>query len=154
MSFSNQTMPVSPEMRERLFLVSAKDLSNRVLHPVLLRGTTTPTQPKFCDVWSAANLDGVLFGDFCVDMEDTPDEARFVAFRAALGDIRGEPDPETLLAAMTHVPQTLIVVIWGEEPDGTAFAAFFHHPCLAAEDAKRWLITWIGRGPLRSGTES
>ena len=97
MSFSNPTAPLTPEMRNRLFLVTAEDLASLTLRHAMLSGQLDPLHPKFCDVWSAATIDGVLYGDFCAELKRTPPEARYASLRRLIGDVSGAPNAASLL---------------------------------------------------------
>ncbi len=154
MSFSNPTAPVSPEMRERLFLVTAGDLASLTLRHTPLHGRLSPLSPRFCDVWSAAIMNGVLYGDFCVELKHTPHEARFAALRRLIGDVSGVPNSATLLTAMRRPPQTLLIAMWGQDVRGSAFAALYHHPSFSKEEALLWLLAWMGRGSNQERSEA
>jgi hypothetical protein len=157
MSFSKpfeQTFPVA-EARERLFQVSATDLAERALKLVIIHGCLPMKQPEFCDVWAAATIEGVLYGDFCVDAPNIPDEARFMALRRLLDDDVAEmPERYALQNALHEEPKTLLLTMWGQDANGEAFLALYYHPRFEEAEAKRWLIILLGRGPLRSGLES
>ena len=157
MSFSKpfeQSFPAS-EARERLFQTSAMDLVDGSLKISNVFGRLPAEKPEFCDVWAAATIDGVLYGDFCVDVPSIPDEARFMALRRLLGTSVVEmPERRALQKALREKPVTLLLAMWGQDATGSAFLVLYHHPRFGAEEAKRWLITLLGRGPIRSGLES
>jgi hypothetical protein len=157
MSFSKpfeQNFPAS-EARERLFQVSTADLAEGALKLSNVFGRLPAEKPAFCDIWAAATIDGVLYGDFCVDVPSIPDEARFMALRRLLGSSVVEmPERHALQKALCEKPNTLLLAMWGQDVTGGAFLVLYHHPRFDAEEAKRWLITLLGRGPIRSGLES
>ncbi|WKZ29055.1 MAG: hypothetical protein QY323_06040 [Patescibacteria group bacterium] len=145
----------SSEARERLFQVSATDLADGKLLLAQAYGRWPVVKPTFCDVWAAAKIDGTLYGDFCVDAGNIPDEARFMALRKLLGDSAAEvPERDSLLRAMLEEPDTLLLAMWGENANGEAFLALFHHPSFTETEAKSWLVTMLGRGIVRTGSES
>ncbi|MFA5853555.1 MAG: hypothetical protein WC866_00555 [Patescibacteria group bacterium] len=149
-----QTFPAT-EARERLFQVSATDLAERTLRLTQVYGRWPAHAPKFCDVWAAATIDGVLYGDFCVDIANITDEARFMALRRLLGDDVAEmPERQALQNALREEPKTLLLAMWGQDTNDEAFLALYYHPCFQEEEAKRWLTTLLGRGCIRSGLES
>ena len=154
MSFWNQTMPSSPEMRERLFLVASKDLADLSLVPVMLYGALAPTQPLFCDVWAVAKLDDVLFGDFCVDVQDIPEPVRYASLRKLIGEAEGSPDFLACMGALASEPSTLFIVMWGLDEHHQAFAVLYHHPMLGTVEAKRSLLAVIGTGRRSIGAEA
>lgn len=145
----------SSEARERLFQVSATDLAEGKLLLMQAFGHWPVVKPTFCDVWAVAKIDGALYGDFCVDAGNIPDTARFMALRKLLGDSVVEvPERGSLLRVMLEEPDTLLLAMWGENTDGEAFLALFHHPGFTETEARNWLITMLGRGTVRTGSES
>ncbi len=159
MSISKPSDHSSPPSggRERLYQVSGTDLANLALRHLQLRGAHLPKEPVFFDSWAAAHFDGVLYGDFTTDV-DLPEEARLLSLRVLIGDVIGAPNREclqrSLQAARETEPQTLLVVMWGQDGSDDAFVSLFYHPRFTEVEAVRWLITLLGCGPLRTGLES
>ena len=149
-----QTFPAA-EARGRLLQGSATDLAERTLRLMQVYGHWPAEKPEFCDVWAAAKIDGVLYGGFCVDVENIPDEARFMALRRLLGeDVAEMPERHALQSALREGPKTLLLAMWGQDANHEAFLVLYFHPRFEEEDAKRWLTTLLGRGRIRSGSES
>lgn len=157
MSFSKpfeQSFPVA-EARKRLFQISATDLMEGVLGMSSVFGRLPSEKPGFCDVWAAAAIDGVLYGDFCVDVPNIPEEARFMALQRLLGPVATErPEHQALQKALREGPETLLLAMWGQDADGCAFLVLYHHPSFEESEAKCWLATLLGRGFIRTGSES